>query len=167
MLVAASPSPLPAAPTPRSRLVLVIQGQTFFQGWDPKDLGDGDASLRLEVRLDEEMVASWVDAKTDPERRGAVLNSFSFSAEDVFAFAGPGVEVAPAEVQPGRAVLKIGLAPQTARRRLRHRTRSTRRARSTRRGATWPRRPPTWSSTPKRPRSCRSGRTAGAWSSRD
>jgi hypothetical protein len=119
MLVAASPSPVPAAPVPRSRLVLVIQGQTFFQGWDPKDLGDGDASLRLEVRLDEEMVASWVDAKADPELRGAVLNSFSFSAEDVFAFAGPGVEVAPAEVQPGRAVLKIGLPPQAARRRLR------------------------------------------------
>ena len=35
------------------------------------------------------------------------------------AFAGPGVELAPAEVQPGRVVLKIGLAPESARHKLR------------------------------------------------
>jgi len=117
MLVPA-PSPTPA-PAPRARLVLVIQGQTFFHGWDPKDLGSGDPSLRLEVRLDEEVVASWVDAKPDPELPGAVLNSFSFLSEDVLAFAGQGVELAPPDVKPGRAVLKIGLPPESVHRKLR------------------------------------------------
>jgi hypothetical protein len=116
---AAAPVPAPPRPVPRPRLVLVIQGQTFFQAWDGKAAAKRDPSLRLEVRLDEEPIASWVDAKTEPEIRGAVLNTFSFAPEDVAAFAGRGVELAPPEVQPGRAVLKIGLAPQTARRKLR------------------------------------------------
>jgi len=119
MVSAATPAPAPTWPVPRPRLVLVIQGQTFFHAWAGKDAVKVDPSLRLEVRLDEEPIASWVDVKTDPEIKGAVLNTFSFAPEDVSAFAGRGVELAPPEVQPGRAVLKIGLAPQTARRKLR------------------------------------------------
>ena len=115
----ATPEPAPPRPVPRPRLVIVIQGQTFFHAWAGKDAANADPSLRLEVRLDEEAIASWVDVKTDPEIKGAVLNTFSFAPEDVSAFAGRGVELAPPEVQPGRAVLKIGLAPQAARRRLR------------------------------------------------
>jgi hypothetical protein len=115
----ATPEPAPPRPVPRPRLVLVIQGQTFFHVWAGKEAAKADPSLRLEVRLDEEAIASWVDVKTDPELKGAVLNTFSFAPEDVSAFAGRGVELAPPEVQPGRAVLKIGLAPQTAHRRLR------------------------------------------------
>ena len=115
----ATPAPAPARSVPRPRLVLVIQGQTFFHAWAGKDATRTDPSLRLEVRLDEEAIASWVDAKTDPEIKGALLNTFSFAPEDVAAFAGRGVELAPPEVQPGRAVLKIGLAPQTRRRKLR------------------------------------------------
>jgi hypothetical protein len=120
-MVAASPGPAPApAPPPRrSRLTLVVQGQTFFYGWDLKDAAQVDPSLRLEVRLDEETVASWVDARTDPEVKGAMLNMFSFAPEDVSAFARRGVELSPPEVQPGRAVLKIGLPPEAAHRRLR------------------------------------------------
>ena len=116
---AATPAPTASRPVPRPRLVLVIQGQTFFQAWDGKTAAKVDPSLRLELRLDEEPIASWVDAKTDPEIKGVLLNTFSFAPEDVAAFAGRGVELAPPEVQPGRAVLKIGLAPQTARRKLR------------------------------------------------
>ena len=116
---AATPAPAVSRPVPRPRLVLVIQGQTFFQAWDGKTAAKVDPSLRLELRLDEEPIASWVDAKTDPEIKGVLLNTFSFAAEDVAAFAGRGVELAAPEVQPGRAVLKIGLATQTARRKLR------------------------------------------------
>jgi hypothetical protein len=119
VVAAATPAPAPARSVPRPRLVLVIQGQTFFQAWDGKSAATVDPSLRLEVRLDEEPIASWVDAKTDPEIKGVLLNTFSFAPEDVAAFAGRGVELAPPEVQPGRAVLKIGLAPQTTRRKLR------------------------------------------------
>jgi len=119
ILAVATPEPAPPRPVARPRLVIVIQGQTFFHAWAGKDAATADPSLRLEVRLDEEAIASWVDAKTDPEIKGVVLNSFSFAPEDVASFAGRGVELAPPEIQPGRAVLKIGLAPQTARRRLR------------------------------------------------
>jgi hypothetical protein len=119
MVRAATSAPAPPREVPRPRLVLVIQGQSFFHAWDAKAAAKVDPSLRLEVRLDEEPIASWVDVKTDPEIKGAVLNAFSFAPEDVSGYAGPGVELAPPEVQPGRAVLKIGLAPQTARRRLR------------------------------------------------
>ena len=116
---AATPAPAVSRPVPRPRLVLVIQGQTFFQAWDGKTAAKVDPSLRLELRLDEEPIASWVDAKTDPEIKGLLLNTFSFAAEDIAAFAGRGVELAAPEVQPGRAVLKIGLATQRARRKLR------------------------------------------------
>jgi hypothetical protein len=119
IVAAATPTPASSRPVPRPRLVLVIQGQTFFQAWGGKTAAKVDPSLRLEVRLDEDPIASWVDTKTDPEIKGVVLNTFSFAPEDVAAFAARGVELAPPEVQPGRAVLKIGLAPQTARRKLR------------------------------------------------
>ncbi len=119
IVAAGTPEAAPSRPVPHPRLVIVIQGQTFFHAWSGKDAAKADPSLRLEVRLDEEAIASWVDVKTDPEIKGAVLNTFSFAPEDVSAFAGRSVELAPPEVQPGRAVLKIGLASQTARRRLR------------------------------------------------
>jgi hypothetical protein len=119
MVAVETPEPAPPRPVTRPWLIFVIQGQTFFYAWAGKDAAKTDPSLRLEVRLDEEPIASWVDAKTDPDIKGAVLNMFSFAPEDVSAFAGPGVELAPPEVQPGRAVLKIGLAPETAHRRLR------------------------------------------------
>ncbi len=119
IVAVATPEPAPPRLVPRPRLVIVIQGQSFFHAWAGKDAAQTDPSLRLELRLDEEAIASWVDAKTDPEIKGVVLNSFSFAPEDVSSFAGRGVELAPPEIQPGRAVLKIGLAPQTARRRLR------------------------------------------------
>jgi hypothetical protein len=119
--IVAAPTPAPASvrPTPRPRLTLVVQGQTFFYGWDKKDAVNVDPSLRLEARLDEEPLASWVDGRTDPGAPGAILNSFSFAPEDVSAFARRGVELSSPEVQPGRAVLKIGLPLETTRRRLR------------------------------------------------
>jgi len=115
----ASPTPAPPRPAPRTRLWLAIQGQTFFYAWDLKDAVNVDPTLRLELKLDDEMLASWVDARTDPGVSGAILNTFSFAPEDVTGLARRGVELAPPEVQPGRAILKIGLPPEAARHRLR------------------------------------------------
>jgi hypothetical protein len=119
IVAATTPAPASVRPAPRPRLTLVVQGQTFFYGWDKKDAVNVDPSLRLEARLDEEPLASWVDGRTDPGAPGAILNSFSFAPEDVSAFARRGVELSSPEVQPGRAVLKIGLPLETTRRRLR------------------------------------------------
>ena len=90
----------------RARLVLIITGKTFWQAWDPK-AGHHDPSLRLEVTLDEEAVATYVDAKTDPDIPGAMVNAFSFAAEDVVFMAGKDALVLPPEQRPGRIALKI------------------------------------------------------------
>ena len=90
----------------RARLILIITGKTFWQAWDPK-AGHHDPTLRLEVTLDEEVVATYVDAKTDPDIPGAMVNSFSFAAEDVVFIAGREALVLPPEQRPGRIALKI------------------------------------------------------------
>ncbi len=90
----------------RARLVLIITGKTFWQAWDPK-AGHHDPSLRLEVTLDEEAVATYVDAKTDPDIPGAMVNAFSFATEDVVFMAGKDALVLPPEQRPGRIALKI------------------------------------------------------------
>ena len=88
---AASPKPVQTVatlpPGRRARLILIITGKTFWQAWDPK-AGDQDPTLRLQVTLDEEVVATYVDAKTDPDIPGAMVNSFSFAPEDVVFVAG-------------------------------------------------------------------------------
>lgn len=119
LVAAPSPTPPPARPVPRTRLALVIQGNTFFYGWDREDAVNVDPALRLELRVAEEPVAWWVDARTDPGAPGAILNTFSFAPEDVSGFARRGVELAPPEVEPGRAVLRVGLPPEAGHRRLR------------------------------------------------
>src|SRR4029453_352421 len=74
---APKPTPTPAQPT----LMLVVTGATFWQAWDPKAAPE-DPSLRLEVRLDDETVATYTDVNLDPEDMPkAVVNSFVFSPE--------------------------------------------------------------------------------------
>jgi hypothetical protein len=109
----AAPPPLEPAPA-KVRLVLTISGATFFQAWNPKDGVPADPSLRLEVSLDEEAVASYTDSRTDPEIPGAVVNSFSFGPEDVTLVAGPGATLDRPETRPGRVTLKIDLPAGTA-----------------------------------------------------
>lgn len=93
----------------RARLVLVVLGKTFWHAWPPKD-APPDPSLRLEVTVDEEPAASYVDATPDPaEIPGAVVNAFSFLAGEVAVHAAPGVEAAPPEARPGRVVLRMDL----------------------------------------------------------
>jgi len=101
----------------RARLILIITGKTFWQAWEPK--GSPDPTLRLEVSLDEEVVATYVDAKTDPDIPGAVVNAFSFAADDVAVITGEQALVLPPEPRPGRIALKIDVAAREAPRRLR------------------------------------------------
>jgi hypothetical protein len=101
----------------RARLILIITGKTFWQAWEPK--GSPDPTLRLEVSLDEEVVATYADAKTDPDIPGAIVNSFSFAVDDLAVIAGEQALVLPPEPRPGRIALKIDVAASEAPRRLR------------------------------------------------
>ena len=104
-----SPSSTPTPPAPTVRLVLVITGDSFWQAWSPQKDAALDPTLRLQVSLDEEPVATYADSKVDPEIEGAVVNSFSFAAEDMAMTAVAGGATAPAETRPGRITLKIDL----------------------------------------------------------
>jgi hypothetical protein len=98
-------------PPPPIRLVLVITGQSFWYAWDPPKGTAVDPALRLEFRLDEETVASWMDAQADPQDLpGAkAINTFSFEPSALSIVAENGATVATPETRPGRVVLKIDL----------------------------------------------------------
>jgi hypothetical protein len=114
-------SPPGAAALPTARLILVIMGSTFWQAWDPRDAAGMDPGLRFEVRIDEETVASYVDAKQDPDEiPKAVVNSFSFTPGDVTLEPAAGVPLPQPEARPGRIVLKVDVpVPPVGPRRLR------------------------------------------------
>jgi hypothetical protein len=103
----------PAAPPPDTtpvQLILVVTGATFWHAWDPPKGTDVDPTLRLEIRLDEQVAATFVDARLDPEEiRGAAVNTFGFVGDGVAGVAAPGVELHPPEARPGRIVLRIDL----------------------------------------------------------
>jgi hypothetical protein len=103
---AAMPAPAPMPAAGAGRVAIAITGKTFWQAWDPRE-ADRDPTLRLELRLDEEAMVVYVDAQPDPDQiPGAVVNAFSF-AEGLAVSPAPGVRVHPAEVRPGRIVLKL------------------------------------------------------------
>lgn len=114
-------NPPGAAAPPTARLILVIMGSTFWQAWDPRDAAGLDPSLRFDVRLDEEAVASYVDGKQDPDEiPKAVVNSFSFNPGDVTLEPAAGVLLPLPEARPGRIVLKVDVpVPPPGARRLR------------------------------------------------
>jgi hypothetical protein len=104
-----SDAPLPAHPARGVRLVLVVLGKTFWQAWDPKE-PPADHTLRMEVTVDEEPVATFVDGALDPDEiPKATVNAVSFAPADVAIVAAAAVEVTPPEVRPGRIVLKMDL----------------------------------------------------------
>src|SRR5262249_8557234 len=67
-----------ALPRPENtRLILVVLGRSFWYAWDPNQSGEQDPTLRLEVRLDEEVVATYVDSHPDPaDLPKALVNTF-------------------------------------------------------------------------------------------
>ena len=94
---------------PTAHLVLVLTGASFWQAWDRKD-APPDPTLRLQVRIDEEPVATWTDATLDPkDLPGAIVNTFAFTGGDEAGMAAPNVLLSPPHVQPGRVVLRLGL----------------------------------------------------------
>lgn len=106
----AAPKPTPAQPT----LVLVLTGATFWQAWDPKAAPE-DPSLRLEVRLDDEAVATYTDVNLDPEDLPkAVVNSFVFSPERLFVSGASGVTVAAPSLASSEIRLGIQLPASLA-----------------------------------------------------
>lgn len=105
-----------APPPPPLRLVLVITGKSFWYAWDPPKGSTLDPTLRLELRLDEESVATYIDAKTDPQDLpGArAINTFSFEPDDVAMAAASGASISSPETRPGRIVLKVDLPAELA-----------------------------------------------------
>jgi hypothetical protein len=109
-----APAPTPPPPPPPATLVVVVGGDTFWQAWDPK-AAPQDPSLRLEVRLDDRVVASYTDVNLDPEDLPkAVVNSFVFSPERLFVSATEGVRAAPPELAAGQIRLPIVLPAELA-----------------------------------------------------
>jgi hypothetical protein len=98
------------------RLVLVITGKSFWHAWDPPKGSTVDPTLRLELRLDEETVATYVDAQTDPQDLAGAkaINTFSFEPDVVTIVPGPGAAVTSPETRPGRIVLKVDLPVEMA-----------------------------------------------------
>jgi hypothetical protein len=107
---AAAALPLPE----KTRLILVVLGRSFWYAWDPKESPQQDPTLRLEVRLDESVVATYVDAHADNDIPKALVNTFSFSPEEIGREAGRGVSLPPPEARPGRIVLKIDVPDSMA-----------------------------------------------------
>ena len=104
---AAAPPLPPATVVPVVHLALAVTGASFWQAWDKRD-APADPSLRLELRIDEQPIASWADGHLDPQDLpGAVVNTFAFAPGDEAGVSAPGVVLAPPEVQPGRVVLRL------------------------------------------------------------
>ena len=94
------------------RVVIVMTGASFWQAWREGEVAD--PSLRLQVSLDEEPVAGYVDGKPDTEIPGATVNSFSFAPGDVSLSPGRGVRMEPPETRPGRISLKLDVPADKA-----------------------------------------------------
>jgi hypothetical protein len=112
--VVPTPAPPPPPPPPPAAMVVVVNGHSFWHAWDPKSAPE-DPSLRLEVRLDDRVIAAYTDVNLDPEDLPkAVVNSFVFSPERLFVSAGEGVTVSPPELAAGEIRLPVGLPPGTS-----------------------------------------------------
>ena len=62
----------------------MVTGHAFWYAWDPPKGTLVDPTLRLQVSLDEDSVATYSDATTDPaDLPKALVNSFSFEPEVV------------------------------------------------------------------------------------
>jgi hypothetical protein len=111
-----APPPAPALPKPVEplKLALTITGKTFWQAWDAAAAPD-DPTLRLELRLDNDAAATWIDDHVDEgEIPKAVVNSFSFTPDSLKVVAGREAKALPPDVRPGRIQLALELPPERA-----------------------------------------------------
>lgn len=108
-----APAPLPPPPI---RLVVIVTGASFWHAWSSaKEAAPPDPTLRLDVSLDEEPVATYVDAQSDPDDipGAAFVNTFSFDA-GIAIDAPAGVTAQAPEARPGRISLKLDLPAERA-----------------------------------------------------
>jgi RNase P/RNase MRP subunit p29 len=110
---AAKPAPARPATAARATLVVSVRGASFWQAWDPRS-APADTRLRLRFAIDEQDVASYVDAALDDDIPGALVNTFTFIPAHVRATAGTGAEAAPPVTRGGGAELRIGLPASLA-----------------------------------------------------
>jgi hypothetical protein len=117
-VVTAPPTP-PAPQEPSLHLVLTVSGQAFWQAWSRRHKGkELDPTLRLDIRLDDQSIVTYVDTQLDPgDLPGAIVNSFSLNAGEVSVTAAEGVVAPPPETRRGRSVLKVDLPSARAGRR--------------------------------------------------
>lgn len=110
-----APPAAPPPPPPRpARLHLVVAGDTFWQAWDPKT-APPDPSLRLDLRLDGNPLASYTDSTLDPEDLPkAVVNSFVFAPDKLAVRPSDGVVAGPPVVVPGEIGLPLKLPGELA-----------------------------------------------------
>ena len=107
-----TPPAEPPPPRTTADLVLLVNGNTFWQAWDPKT-PPADPSLRLVARLDGSEVVAWSDVNLDPDDlKGAVVNSFVFHPERLFVQTEEGVKAAPPEGGAGGVRLALELPPE-------------------------------------------------------
>ena len=106
----APPVPVtPPPPPPTVPLVLDLGGNTFWQAWDPKT-PPADPSLNFVVRVDDKVMASFVDSTLDPnDLPKTVVNTFNFNPETLKLRPAPGVRVYPPEAKGGRIRLALDL----------------------------------------------------------
>lgn len=107
--VEAQPAPTPTPPPPPTTLVVAVTGASFWHAWDPKAAPE-DPSLRLELRLDDRLIASYTDVNLDPEDLPkAIVNSFVFSPERLFVSGGEAVTVTPPALAASEIRLEVRL----------------------------------------------------------
>jgi hypothetical protein len=113
VLVAVPTPEATPAPPPPLRLELLVTGDQFWQAWAPKD-APPDTRLRFQVTLDGEPVAAYVDAREDPEIRGARVNAMSFAPDEVTVVVADGVSALKPDTRPGRITLRLELPGERA-----------------------------------------------------
>jgi hypothetical protein len=110
------PSAEPGPPRQPLRLVLVVTGDAFWYVWDPPRGVVVDSTLRLEVSLDEDPVAAYLDGQPDPDDipEAPLVNAFAFAPDQVALLSlGSSRALAP-ESRPGRTILRIELPEDLA-----------------------------------------------------
>jgi hypothetical protein len=115
-ILKALPTPAPTPPKVPAglKLAFLVTGKTFWQAWDI-EAAPADPTLRLELRVDDRTVVTWLDPKVDEgEIPKAVVNSFSFLPDSLKVSPAHGVKAFPPDVRPGRIQLTLEVPVELA-----------------------------------------------------